>query len=77
MDKRPDMYANQITVTMNSQEAIFIFRRRVPVYNEQNETVGAGVAEAQLIQMPIDMAAQIVKLIENGLTQVKLTEEGH
>jgi hypothetical protein len=77
MDKRPDMYANAISVTMNPKEAIFVFRRLVPTYNEQFEIKGTEAAETQLIQMPLDMAKQMVKLIENTLVQVKLTEEGH
>jgi hypothetical protein len=77
MEKRPDMYANQITVTMNVKEAVFVFRRVTPVYNAQYEISGSEAAEVQMIQMPLDMARQMVKLIENGLVQVKLTEEGH
>lgn len=77
MEKRADFYANQVTVTMNTKEAVFVFRRMVPTYNEQYEISGSEAAELQLVQMPLDMARQIVKLIENGLVQIKLTEEGH
>jgi hypothetical protein len=77
MEKRPDMYSNQITVSVNSTEGLMIFGRRVPVISSNNDVTGTQVAETQIITMPLDMLKQIRTLIDNSLMQMKLTQEGH
>jgi hypothetical protein len=69
MDKRPDMYANEITISVSNNEAVMVFRRNVPKFDANKNAVGAQIEEVQIIQMPIQMAVEIRNILSTCLAQ--------